>query len=347
VMLAVNESVSYDDPMGKILVIGANSFSGADFVDFLLSKTPHQVYGMDRVQKTGLFLPYKQQLKDAKKKKRWQFFKYDLNQDMDKIAKTILKMKPGYIINFAALSEVAPSWQHPDQWMETNVVALARLVNFLKDQKWLKKYTQISSPEAYGTTVGRIKESTPLNPSTPYAASKAAADMLLFTYVKNFDFPLVVMRATNVYGAHQQLFKIIPRTAIYLKLGKKIELHGGGKAVKSYIHIRDVSRGYYAGLMKGKPGEIYHISPDAGVAVRTVVEQMCRLAGKDFTQSAKVVAERLGQDKAYTIDSSKARRAFSWKPTISLEQGLKEVIDWVDKYWDEITQQPLEYIHQK
>src|SRR4029077_17048135 len=134
-------------------------------------------------------------------------------------------------------------------------------------QAWLKRYVHISSPEVYGTCEGTVKEDAPLNPSTPYAASKASGDLFLWTLVKNFNFPLVMIRATNVYGAHQQLFKIIPRTAIYLKLGKTIELHGGGTAVKSYIHVRDVSQGELLAMEHGRKGEIYHFSPDCGVAV--------------------------------------------------------------------------------
>src|SRR6185295_4173714 len=98
---------------------------------------------------------------------------------------------------------------------------------------YLDKYVHISSPEVYGTCEGNVTEESPMNPSTPYAASKAAADMLLNVYWKQFRFPLVSVRATNVYGARQQLFKIIPRSVIFIKLGKKIQLHGGGRAVKS------------------------------------------------------------------------------------------------------------------
>src|SRR5690606_11851980 len=120
----------------------------------------------------------------------------------------------------------------------------------------------------------------------------------------------------------QQLFKIIARSAIYLKLGKIIELHGGGSAIKSYIHIRDVSEGTLLAMEKGRIGEIYHLSPDAGVAVKDVVQEICRKVNVEFASSTKVAAERLGQDKAYTIDSSKARKEFGWAPRISLQQGI-------------------------
>jgi dTDP-glucose 4,6-dehydratase len=190
-----------------------------------------------------------------------------------------------------------------------------------------------------------VKEDAPLNPSTPYAASKAAGDLSLFTFVKNFDFPLVMIRSTNVYGAYQQLFKIIPRSVIYIKSGKTIELHGGGNAVKSYIHIRDISRGEIMAMEKGKKGEIYHLSPDGGVAVKDVVAAICKKMGKDFNEVTKTVAERLGQDKAYVIDSTKARSEFGWKTEISIDQGIDGVVDWVEKYWEQIQKEPLGYVH--
>jgi dTDP-glucose 4,6-dehydratase len=184
-----------------------------------------------------------------------------------------------------------------------------------------------------------------MNPTTPYAASKAAADFFLWTLVKNFKFPLVMIRSTNVYGAHQQLFKIIPRSAIFLKLGKKIQLHGGGVAVKSYIHIRDISRGELAAMENGKDGRMYHLSPDAGVAVRDVVRKICELLKKDFAASTETVEERLGQDKAYVIDSTRARTELGWKPRISIDEGLAEVVRWVEANWTEIQATPLQYIH--
>ena len=203
----------------------------------------------------------------------------------------------------------------------------------------------ISSPEVYGTCEGRVREDAPLDPSTPYAASKAAGDLMLSTLVKNFRFPLVTVRATNVYGARQQLFKIIPRTAIYLKLGRTIELHGGGGAIKSYIHIRDVSRGELAAMESGRAGEIYHFSPDRGVAVRDVVRRICDRMGKSFDRATKTVAERLGQDRAYVIDSSKARDELVWRPRIGLGEGLDQVIGWIEEEWEDLREQPLEYAH--
>lgn len=324
-----------------VLVIGSNSFSGADFIDLLLETGRYSVLGVSRSpENSEVFIPYKK-----RKRANFSFEQIDLNKDMRRLTALLDDKKPEYIVNFAAQSEVGPSWETPWEWFQTNAVALTRLADALKGRKHLKRYVHISSPEVYGTCEGSVREDAPLNPTTPYAASKAAGDLSLFTYVKNFGLPLVMIRATNVYGAHQQLFKIIPRSVINLKLGKTIELHGGGTAVKSYIHIRDVSRGELLAMEHGDNGLIYHFSPDHGVEVREVVRVICAKLGKRFDDVTKTVAERLGQDKAYIIDSARARTTLGWKPETSLESGIDGVVLWVDQYWDEMRKLPLAYVH--
>jgi dTDP-glucose 4,6-dehydratase len=323
-------------------VIGANSFSGQDFVDLLLDDPENTVVGVSRSpERSEAFLKYKL----SKNINRYTYYQLDLNNNMQELMKMLEEKRPEYIINFSAQSEVAPSWEFPEHWFQTNTVALARLVNYLSKQIYLKRYMHISSPEVYGTCVGKVYEDAPFNPSTPYAASKAAADLLLSTYVKQFNFPLVTVRSTNVYGARQQLFKIIPRTVIFVKLGKKIELHGGGVAVKSYIHVRDISRGELAILKGGMKGQTYHLSPDRGIAVRDVVRIICEKMGISFDDAVTIVDERPGQDAAYVIDSTRARKELGWSSSVSLDDGLKEVIEWVKSYWEEIKQCSLEYQH--
>lgn len=329
--------------MKKVLVIGSNSFSGSDFIDLLLERRDYDVVGVSRSPEKGaLFLPYK-----SKNSNNFRFFQIDLNRDMEKLDQILEDFQPEYIVNFAAQSEVAPSWENPHHWFQTNAVALTKLAALLVKKKWLKKYVHISSPEVYGSCEGFITEDAPLNPTTPYAASKAAGDLSLFTYFKNFQFPLVMVRATNVYGPHQQLFKIIPRSIIYILSGKMIELHGGGVAVKSYIHIRDVSEGELAIMLNGKAGEIYHLSPDQGVQVKEVVKNICGSLSIPFERAAKSVAERLGQDKAYTIDSTKVRSELGWFPKIQLTEGLKSTIDWVKNNIDEILKCSVQYEHKE
>ena len=328
--------------MTSYAIIGSGSFSGSDFIDLLHEDPENKVIGISRSpEKSAIFMPYKRH-----KGADFTYYQMDMNKDMSRIIDLLDTTEPDYIVNFAAQSEVAPSWQNPDHWFQTNAVALAQLVHALKDRKYFQKYVHISSPEVYGSCDYMLTESAPLNPTTPFAASKAAADLLLFTMVKNFDFPLVMIRSTNVYGAHQQLFKIIPRTVIYLKMGKKIQLHGGGVSVKSNIHIRDVSRGELAAVESGRLGMIYHLSTTQGYAVRDVVRRICELMNYSFEDSTCDVEERLGQDAAYLIDSSRARAEFGWSPQISLDEGLKGVIDWVEEYWEGIQQLSLEYVHQ-
>lgn len=327
--------------MRKIVVLGSNSFSGSDFIDLLLEQGGYDVIGISRSpEKTAVFLPYKRHAAPA-----FQFHRMDLNVDTHRLVELCDSFQPEFIVNFAAQSEVAPSWEHPEQWFYTNVVSLAKLMSALKTRPYLKRYLHISSPEVYGTCQGLVTESTPMNPSTPYAASKAAADFFLSTLFKNYGFPLVTVRSTNVYGAHQQLWKIIPRSVIYLKMDKKIELHGGGRAVKSYIHIRDISRGELAVMEMGKAGSLYHLSPDKGLEVREAVRLICERMKKDFHGSTRIAGERLGQDAAYVIDSGRARQELGWRPRVSIEEGLTEVVQWVEKSWDEIQEESLEYVH--
>lgn len=325
----------------RVLVIGSNSFSGSAFIDLLLEEGRFSVIGISRSpEKKALFLPYKRH-----DHAEFKFYQMDLNKDMLLISKLIDSFKPDYVVNFAAQSEVAPSWENSEQWFQTNAVAITGLANVLNKCKTLKRYVHISSPEVYGTCVGIVKEDAPLNPSTPYAASKAAGDLSLFTFVKHYNFPLVMVRSTNVYGAHQQLFKIIPRSVIYIKLGKIIELDGGGQAVKSYVHIRDISKGELSAMEKGRVGDIYHLSPDRGTAVKDIVRIICENMGVPFERAVKTVEERPGQDAAYVIDSAKSRIEFGWKPEVSLDEGLSEVTKWIGSNWERIKEGPLEYIH--
>lgn len=325
----------------RVAVIGSNSFSGGDLIDLLLQHPDREVLAISRgVQKSQLFLPY---LRDAR---RVRFAQLDLNCDRAQILAELDRFVPAWIVNFAAQSEVAPSWEAPEHWFQTNVVALAALASELRRRPYLKRFLQVSSPEVYGGCQGQVSEEAPLNPSTPYAASKAAADLFLATLVKNCGFPLLTVRATNVYGAHQQLWKIIPRTVIYIKQDKKIPLHGGGRAVKSFIHVRDVSRGELAILERGVVGQLYHLSPGhQGYSVREVVARICALMGADFDRCVEVTPERLGQDAAYVIDSRKARAELDWQPAIELAQGLMEVIGWIETNWRRIDREPQEYVH--
>ena len=328
--------------MQKDVVIGSNSFSGQDFVDLLLSDGNREVIGVSRSpEQANFFLRYRERQDTG----NFRFKQFDLNRDMDAFTAFLDYERPDRIVNFAAQGEVSRSWEYPEQWIQTNCVALARMIRHICDRDYVQRYLHISSPEVYGTCEGIVKEDALLRPSTPYAASKAAADMLLSVFAEHKGLPLLTVRATNVYGARQQLYRIIMRAVIFIRLGQTIPLHGGGRAVKSFIHIRDVSRGEKAILDRGEVGGVYHLSPDGGISVRELVAKIASKLGKSLSEVSCEVNERLGQDAAYVIDSSRARTELAWFPEISLDQGISEVVEWIDFHWDALKGLPHDYVH--
>ncbi|MBI2523164.1 GDP-mannose 4,6-dehydratase [Candidatus Woesearchaeota archaeon] len=327
--------------MIKLAVIGSNSFAASHFIDYALSNTNNEILGVSRrPEKNDIFLPYKKNGNSS----RFSFHQFDLNRDMAELLDFLDKEQPENIINYAAQSEVGPSWENPIHWYNTNVIGVVNLTNHLRKQPYVKKYIHISSPEVYGSCEGKVNEDCPFNPSTPYAASKASGDMFIQILIKQFTFPAILVRSTNYYGPGQQLFKIIPRSIIYIKSGKKIQLHGGGRAIKSFIHIRDVCAGMLKIMEKGRLGEIYHLSPPSFYSVRDIVQRICLILGCNFSEVTQAVEERPGQDAAYIISSEKAKQ-IGWEPKITIDSGLRECVDWVNKNWDVIKKQSLLYNH--
>jgi dTDP-glucose 4,6-dehydratase len=275
---------------------------------------------------------------------RFGFHQIDIVRHFEKLVKLLDDVKPQVVINVAALSEVALSNQKPVEYFETNTLAVVKLCNYLRTRSYLEQCVHISSAEIFGSCDEPVTEETRFNPSTPYAVSKAAADMYLNALLKNFGFPVIIIRSTNVYGKHQQLYKIIPRTSIYLKSGKILSLHGGGKAVKSFIHIRDVVQGILLAMEQGKPGA-YHFTVKSDQTVRDIVRKICEWMGYDFKTATRIVDERLGQDAQYYLDCAKAERELGWKAEVPFEEGVKEVLAWIENNWGAIQQEPLVYIH--
>ena len=324
----------------RVFVIGSNSFSGASFVSYLLEQG-HEVVGSSRSPEPNqAFLPYK-----WREHSRFKFHQLDLNHDLEALMRAVIEFEPSYVVNFAAQSMVAESWQHPEHWFQTNVVANVKLHDQLRTCRFLEKYVHVSTPEVYGSCEGSVREDAPYNPSTPYAVSRASCDMSLLSFKRAYDFPVVFTRAANVYGPGQQLYRIIPRTILYLRLGRKLQLHGGGRSLRSFIHIRDVAAGTWGAAVTGSPGEIFHLSTQRLISIRELVEQICARLGAAFADHVDIVGDRLGKDAAYMLDSEKARRMLGWNSTIDLEAGIDETISWVDKNLDALRTQSFDYVH--
>ena len=319
------------------LIIGSNSFSGSQFVKYLL-QNDYKVIGISRSEEINdVYLPYK-----------WENLAGNFTfHQLEELSDILIDFQPEYIVNFAAQGMVAQSWETPQDWYQTNVVAQVKLHDQLRKLKFIKKYVHVTTPEVYGSTDGWIKENFVFAPSTPYAVSRAACDLHLMSFFKAYQFPVVFTRAANVYGPGQQLYRIIPRTMLYARLGKKMNLHGGGSSIRSFIHMDDVSMATLKIATEGNPGESYHISTNDTVSIRGLVEKICDLTKTSFSDLVNVSDDRLGKDQAYLLDSNKLRNDFSWQNEINLEEGLKDTLSWVDNNLDLLKQLPADYVHKQ
>ena len=326
--------------MDTVIVVGSNSFSGASFVDFALSKGARVIGTSRSAEPISAFLPYKWHGHS-----KFEFKQLDLNNDLPAIASLIHEVKPAYVVNFAAQSMVGESWAKPGDWFMTNTVSTIKFHDELRKCDFLKRYVHISTPEVYGSCSGFVKEDFQLNPSTPYAVSRAAADMSLRTFHNVYNFPVVSTRAANVYGPGQQLYRIIPRTILFIMLGRKLQLHGGGVSTRSFIHIRDVSEATWRIMKNGHDGDTYHISTNDVISIRELVERICTKLNVRFEDHAEIVGERMGKDSAYHLDSTKLRTQLGWRDQITLDQGLDECIAWVKENFVALKVEPYDYIH--
>jgi len=324
----------------KFLVIGSNSFSGAHFVAGAL-RAGAEVVGTSRsAEPNDVFLPYKWMPHE-----RFTFHALDLNHDLDAIESVARAFEAPYIVNFAAQSMVAQSWANPDHWFMTNTVSMVKLHERVRKFPFLKKYVHVSTPEVYGSCSGLVPETAPFNPSTPYAASKAACDLSLLTFKQAYDFPVVFTRAANVAGPAQQLFRIIPKTVLCILTGQKLRLEGGGHSVRSFIHMEDVVEGTIRIARDGTPGEAYHLSTDRNQSIRDVVTEVCGQMNVNFEDHVTTTPGRLGQDAAYLLDCTKIRTQLGWKSLKTVENIVAETIDWVTKNLQTLRAQPADYIH--
>jgi len=325
----------------KFLILGSNSFSGATFCDFLAADG-HDVLATSRSDEAHpAFLPYKWEEHPG----RVRFKRIDLNHDLDGLKALLASERPTHVVNFAAQSMVGESWLHPDHWMMTNVVSTVRLHELLRNYEGLERYIHVTTPEVYGSTDGWVKENAAFNPSTPYAVSRAAGDMSLRTYFANYQFPVVFTRAANVYGPGQQLYRIVPRTIVAAMGGQKLRLDGGGKSVRVFIHMTDVSDATLKIARSGGLGDTYHISGYELVSIRRLVEMILERLGKCFDDCVEIGPERPGKDTSYMLDSVKLRTELGWRDTVPLERGVDDVIRWAKRFSNDLARLPAKYNH--
>jgi dTDP-glucose 4,6-dehydratase len=327
----------------RILVIGCNSFSGSDFVRHGLN-LGHEILGLSRRAESDP--PFRRYFQHPNLT-RFKFAQVDLNHIGTNEEKLISEFSPDLIVNYSAQSMVGQSWEQPEDWYETNVVAISKLINFLSKLPSLQKYIHVTTPEVYGSTADWISEDTPFNPSTPYAVSRAAGDMHLRIMNTVKGFPVIFTRAANVFGSGQQLYRVVPKAFLSALAGVDFPLQGGGFSRRSFIHISDVSSATMQIALEGRIGDTYHISTNDLITIRDLVSEIYEMCGQVFDAQGSTTSDRLGKDAGYFLSSEKLRSELGWRPEFSLKNGLEEVKDWVTSNQQLFSTLSWEYSHVK
>ena len=256
----------------------------------------------------------------------------------------IAEQRIPYVVNFAALNMVAESWHYAGDYYRTNVEGVASLADGLRESG-IRRFVQVSTPEVYGTQHTALREGAPYGPSTPYAVSRAAADMHLSACQRAWGFPVCFTRTVNVYGPGQQLYRIVPKAIMCAMTGRKLQLHGGGFSERSFVHINDVADGIFSVAIDGADGATYHMATPRMISIRALVMMICEMMGVSFGDLVDEVEDRPGKDHAYLLDDSKIRDTLGWRDAVKLEDGITEVIAWARKHRTELEVMSLDYEH--
>lgn len=304
----------------RYLITGGAGFIGSNFVRMILESEPgSQVTNLDLLTYAGV----KATVDELDAFDGHSFVRGDIGD-----AGLIEELMPGHdvVVNFAAESHVDRSIDGPSVFLETNVVGTGVLVEAARRHQ-VASFVQVSTDEVYGSiSEGFPDETAPLRPSSPYSASKAAADLLVQSYQVTYDYPVIITRCTNNYGPYQFPEKVIPLFVTNLLDDQKVPLYGDGLNERDWLHVEDHCSAVKLVIEEGVPGEVYNISADAQLANVELTHRILELMGKDESK-IEPVPDRPGHDRRYALDSSKVR-ALGWKPQSSIDERLEETIDW-------------------
>lgn len=304
----------------RLIITGGLGFIGSNFILRILEKYPKfKIVNID-AELTG---SNKSNLRGLKNNKNYQFVKGDINNTKI-LEKYVLACD--VIINFAAESHVDRSISAPKPFIHSNVLGVYSILESIR--KHNKKLIQISTDEVFGSLrKGSAAENDSFNPASPYAASKASAEMIVKSYVTTYDLDIIITRCTNNYGPRQFEEKLIPKVISYSLKNKKIPVYGTGKNIRDWIFVKDHCDALLKILFKGKSGESYNISAGNELSNLKVIKKILKLMKKP-TSLIKFTRDRLGHDFRYSMDSTKTRKSLNWKPTTSFDEGLEQTIKW-------------------
>jgi len=302
----------------KVLITGGAGFIGSEMVR-QLAETSHDVHVLDSLTYAGNFAAIESILKPN------HFAEIDI-RDSSNIPKFFAGNQFDAVVNFAAETHVDNSIQNPEIFLETNLIGTFNLLE--EARKYNFRFLQISTDEVYGSIrEGEFSEEDKLDPSSPYSASKAAAELLLQSYIKTYSVNALGVRCSNNYGHFQNSEKLIPTLIRRMMNGQKLPIYGSGKNVREWIHVSDSVQGILKVLDRGKNGEFYNISSSEFLENIDVARKIIQYFGGN-DDCIEFVQDRLGHDFRYAIKSTKIRNELGWKPLVSFEQGLSDTIKW-------------------
>jgi dTDP-glucose 4,6-dehydratase len=320
----------------KILVTGGLGFIGSNFISNLLKESnDFDIINVD----AELYGSNKGNLSEIQDNKKYEFVKASITNKplMEKII-----TKCDAVVNFAAESFVDRSISDANPFLVSNIRGAFTILDIVTKQK--KRMIQISTDEVFGSlSSGTAIEETKMNPSSPYAATKAAAELLVNSYSVTYDSDVIITRCTNNYGPKQFPEKLIPKTIILAKQGKKIPIYGKGTNIRDWIYVDDHCDGVLLSLLDGKSGQSYNISGNNEMDNITIVKRVLDIMGKS-EDLIEFVEDRPGHDYRYSMNSSKISKEMGWKSKTSFDEGIQKTVDWYlnhEEIWKDLTPSAL------
>mgnify|MGYP001345277867 CR=1 FL=1 len=320
----------------KLLVTGGLGFIGSNFIlkllkgsdEFEIVNVDAELYGADR-----------RNLSEIENHEKYEFVKGNITNK--RLMEEIIS-KCDLVVNFAAESFVDRSISDANPFLVSNIRGAFTILDIVTKQK--KRMVQISTDEVFGSlSSGTATEESKLNPSSPYAATKAAAELLINSYSVTYDSDVIITRCTNNYGPKQFPEKLIPKTIILAKQGKKIPIYGKGTNIRDWIYVDDHCNGILLSLLDGKAGQSYNISGNNEMDNITIVKKILDIMGKS-EDLIEFVEDRPGHDYRYSMNSNKISREMGWKSKTSFEHGIHNTIDWYlnhEEAWKDLTPSAL------
>tara|TARA_B100001540_G_scaffold292576_1_gene290995 strand:- start:48 stop:1073 length:1026 start_codon:yes stop_codon:yes gene_type:complete len=314
----------------KIIVTGGLGFIGSNLIDLLL-KNNYNIINLDKISYSSNFY----NTKEFKKNKKYKFIRCDLN-NKKKLQKIFNFFKPSAIFNLAAETHVDRSIDGPENFIKSNILGVYNLLEVFK--KYSKKYSyakliHISTDEVYGDILsGRADENFPYKPSSPYAASKASSDHLVYSYVRTYKIPAIITNCSNNYGPKQHPEKLIPKLIYNIIKNKKLPIYGKGLNSREWIYVEDHCKALIKILQKGKVGNFYNIGSNINKTNIQITKSLITIAKKNIkigkNVKIKFVKDRPGHDVRYALNSKKTINELKWKPKINLIKGLNLTFKW-------------------